>query len=64
MSAEEGPVSLSDAPTRRLTMIEAINEALDLMLERDPDVVVFGEDVADCSREAADAKRHHGMEPA
>ena len=26
-------------------MIEAINEALDLMLERDPDVVIFGEDV-------------------
>ncbi len=45
MSVEEGPVSLHDAPTRRLTMIEAINEALDIMLERDPDVVIFGEDV-------------------
>jgi 2-oxoisovalerate dehydrogenase E1 component beta subunit len=45
MSVEEGPVSLHDAPTRRLTMIEAINEALDIMLERDGDVVVFGEDV-------------------
>ena len=45
MSIEEGPVSLSEAPTRRLTMIEAINDALDLMLERDPDVVIFGEDV-------------------
>ena len=42
---EEGPVSLSDAPTRRLSMIEAINEALDIMLERDPNVVIFGEDV-------------------
>ena len=30
---------------RRLNMIEAINEALDIMLERDPDTVVFGEDV-------------------
>ncbi len=45
MTAEESPVSLSDALTRRLTMVEAINEALDLMLARDPDVVVFGEDV-------------------
>ena len=26
-------------------MIEAINDALDIMLERDPDVVIFGEDV-------------------
>ena len=42
---EEGPVSLSEAPTKRLNMIEAINEALHIMMERDPDVVVFGEDV-------------------
>lgn len=42
---EEGPVSLHDAPVRRLNMIEAINEALDLMLARDPDVIVMGEDV-------------------
>ena len=45
MSTEEAPVSLRDAPTRRLTMIEAINDALAVMLERDPDVVIFGEDV-------------------
>lgn len=45
MRAEESPVSLADAPSRRLTMIEAINEALDIMLARDPDVVVIGEDV-------------------
>ena len=31
--------------SRPLTMIEAINEALDVMLDRDPDVVVLGEDV-------------------
>ena len=31
--------------TRRVNMIEAINEALDIMLERDPDVIVMGEDV-------------------
>lgn len=30
---------------RALTMIEAINDALGVMLERDPDVVIFGEDV-------------------
>jgi 2-oxoisovalerate dehydrogenase E1 component beta subunit len=45
MSQEESAISLAEAPTRRITMIEAINEALDLMLARDPDVVVFGEDV-------------------
>ena len=42
---EEAPVSLADAPTRRLNMIEAINDALDIMLDRDPDVVIMGEDV-------------------
>lgn len=31
--------------TRRLNMVEAINDALDIMMERDPDVVVMGEDV-------------------
>ncbi|ABC63124.1 2-oxoisovalerate dehydrogenase (beta subunit) [Erythrobacter litoralis HTCC2594] len=30
---------------RRLNMIEAINDALDIMLERDPDVIIMGEDV-------------------
>lgn len=45
MNIEEAPVSLHDAPTRRMNMIEAINDALDLMMARDPDVVVFGEDV-------------------
>jgi len=45
MRPEEGPLSLSDAPTRAMTMIDAINDALDIMLERDADVVVLGEDV-------------------
>ena len=30
---------------RRLNMIEAINEALDIMLETDPSVIIMGEDV-------------------
>ena len=34
-----------NAPVRRLNMIEAINDALSVMMERDPNVVVFGEDV-------------------
>lgn len=42
---EEGPVTLAEAPVRRLNMIEAINEALDIMMERDDTVVAFGEDV-------------------
>lgn len=42
---EEAPVSLSEAPTRRLNMIEAINDALDVMMGHDENVVVFGEDV-------------------
>ena len=42
---EEAPVSLADAPVRRLNMIEAINDALDIMLSHDPDVIIMGEDV-------------------
>lgn len=35
----------SQTGERRINMIEAINEALDTMLARDPDVIVLGEDV-------------------
>ncbi len=45
MSLEEAPLSLAQARTKRLNMIEAINDALNVMMERDPNVVVFGEDV-------------------
>lgn len=31
--------------TKRMNMIQALNSALDVMMERDPDVLVFGEDV-------------------
>ena len=43
--ADDEPVTLADAPARAMTMIEAINDALDIMLERDPDVVLLGEDI-------------------
>jgi 2-oxoisovalerate dehydrogenase E1 component beta subunit len=45
MTVEEAPVSLAEAPVRRLNMIEAINDALDIMLAHDPAVIVLGEDV-------------------
>ena len=45
MTFEEAPLSLSHAPSRRMNMIEAINDALDIMLARDPDVIIMGEDV-------------------
>jgi 2-oxoisovalerate dehydrogenase E1 component beta subunit len=35
----------AETAVRRLNMIEAINDAMDIMLHRDPDVVVMGEDV-------------------
>ena len=38
MNPDDEPVTLAEAPTRSLTMIEAINDALDIMLERDPDL--------------------------
>ena len=60
---EEVPVSLADAPSRRLNMIEAINDALDTMLARDPDVVVMGEDVGyfgGVFRATAGLQKRHG----
>ncbi len=35
----------ADMKTAPMTMIQALRSAMDLMLERDPDVVVFGQDV-------------------
>jgi len=42
---DDVPVGLADAPARNINMIEAINDALDIMLSRDPTVVIMGEDV-------------------
>jgi 2-oxoisovalerate dehydrogenase E1 component beta subunit len=43
--APEGEKAGEGQVERRINMIEAINEALDIMLERDPDVIIMGEDV-------------------
>ncbi len=48
---------------RRINMIEAINEALDIMLARDPDVVILGEDVGyfgGVFRATANLQEKHG----
>ena len=51
------------APIRRLNMIEAINDALDLCLANDPDVIVMGEDVGffgGVFRATAGLQKKHG----
>ena len=37
--------AVTETQTTQMTMIQAINSALDVMMDRDPDVVVMGEDV-------------------
>jgi 2-oxoisovalerate dehydrogenase E1 component beta subunit len=36
---------MDDVSVKTMNMIDAINNALDIMLERDPDVVLMGEDI-------------------
>ncbi len=48
----------------QMNMIQAINSALDVMLGRDPDVLIFGEDVGyfgGVFNATADLQRKHGM---
>ncbi len=46
MSGAEAAVAAEgEAATRPMNMIQAINSALDVMMGRDPDIVVLGEDV-------------------
>ncbi len=63
MTLEEAPLSLANAPSRRMNMIEAINDALDIMMTRDPDVVIMGEDVGyfgGVFRATAGLQKKHG----
>ena len=48
-----------------MTMIQALNSAMDVMLERDPDVLVFGEDVGyfgGVFRATEGLQKKHGLE--
>ena len=45
MEAEAAATEATGDGTARMNMIQAINSALDVMMDRDPDVVVMGEDV-------------------
>ena len=47
---EDRPVFRDDRP---LTMVDLLNRCLREEMERDPRIVVFGQDVADASREDA-----------
>jgi 2-oxoisovalerate dehydrogenase E1 component beta subunit len=42
---KEQQVAPAGTTTRRMTMIQALRSAMDIMLERDPNVVIFGQDV-------------------
>ena len=52
-----------EAATRTMNMIEAINSAMDVMLSRDPEVVIMGEDVGyfgGVFRATAGLQKKHG----
>ncbi len=45
MSDSETVVEIETPTSTRMNMIQAINSAMDVMMDRDPDIVVMGEDV-------------------
>ncbi len=45
MSDSETAVEIETPTSTRMNMIQAINSAMDVMMDRDPDIVVMGEDV-------------------
>jgi len=54
------------AVTKTMNMIEAINSALDLMLERDPNVVLMGGDIGyfgGVFRATANLQQKNGKHP-
>ena len=54
---------MAEAGTRTMNMIEAINSAMDVMLTRDPEVVIMGEDVGyfgGVFRATAGLQKKHG----
>jgi 2-oxoisovalerate dehydrogenase E1 component beta subunit len=54
---------MSEPATKSMNMIEAINSALDVMLEKDPEVVIMGEDVGyfgGVFRATAGLQKKHG----
>jgi hypothetical protein len=58
-----GGALMSEPATKTMNMIEAINSALDVMLAKDPDVVIMGEDVGyfgGVFRATAGLQKKHG----